>query len=191
MSLKRVAAGLSAAVLAGWAVTASADGEYGRSGPYVGAGGVYAIENIDAPPFWDDIKKVTVENGVDNSWGYNVKAGYRFNQIFALEAEWEQWIDFDYHPGANFDGWMLSASGKAFFSDGPFQPFVLAGAGWMGGKDNVRDVHELGFRFGGGLDFYVARNWALSAEAGYVLGTGDLSDYDSIPFSLGVLYRFF
>ncbi|MBI5504358.1 MAG: outer membrane beta-barrel protein, partial [Deltaproteobacteria bacterium] len=87
MSLQRVAAVISAVVLAGWAVTASAGGEYGRSGPYVGAGGVYAIENIDAP---------AGISSVDDSWGYNIKGGYRFNQIFALEAKWEQWLGFDY-----------------------------------------------------------------------------------------------
>lgn len=187
MSLQRVAAVISAVVLAGWAVTASAGGEYGRSGPYVGAGGVYAIENIDAP---------AGISSVDDSWGYNIKGGYRFNQIFALEAKWEQWLGFDYSPAFDFDGWLVSASGKAFFSDGPIQPFVLAGLGMMGGQDSSpnpgkRDVHELGVRFGAGMDFYASRNWAVSAEAGYVLGTGDLSGYDLIPISLGVMYRFY
>lgn len=190
MSLQRVAAGILAAVVAGSAMTASAAGEYGRSGPYVGAGAVYAIESIDPPS--------PVIKNVDNSWGYNVKGGYRFNQFFALEAGWEQWLEFDYSPGGNglgdFDGWMFSASGKGFFSDGPIQPYLLAGLGWMGGNDSSpvgTDVHELALRFGGGIDLYASRNWAVSAEAAYVMGTGDLKDYDVIPVGLGVLYRFY
>ncbi len=187
MSYQRFAAVLSAAVLAGLAVTASAAGDYGRSGPYVAGGGVYVFENINEPDYL---------GSADNSWGYNLKGGYRFNQIFALEAEWEQWLSFDYSPAGHFDAWMFGVSGKAFFSDGPIQPYVLAGVGWMGGKDTARtprqiDTTDLGLRFGGGIDFYASRNWAITAEAGYVLGTAGLSDYDLIPVSLGVVYRFY
>ena len=201
MSLQRFAAGLSAVILAGWAVTASAAGEYGRSGPYLAAGGVYAFENIDkpgAPLFVDD---------VDNSWGYNVRGGYRFNKYFALEAEWEQWIGFDYTPAlavslpdnAGFEGWLLSANAKFFLSDGPFQPYLLAGAGWMGGQDKARldgsgnslDDTDMGVRFGAGLDFYFSRNWGMNAEVGYAMGVDTLNDYQLIPISFGVFYRFY
>lgn len=201
MSLQRIAAGLSAAVLAGWAVTASADGEYGRSGPYVGAGAVYAFENIEEPgaPFFVD--------DVDNSWGYNLKGGYRFNKYFALEAQWEHWVGFEYSPAlavdlpddAEFAGWLLSANAKAFFSDGPFQPYVLVGLGWMGGEDDARidssgdslDDTDFGVRFGAGMDFYLSRNWGINAEAGYAMGVDTLNDYQLIPISVGVFYRFY
>lgn len=186
MSLQRFAAGLSAAVLAGWAVTASAAdaGDYGRTGPYVGASGIYAIENFSG------LGKNGITN-VDDSWGYNIKGGYRFNQIFALEARWEQWTKSDYDPTGHFDGWMAGVSGKAFFSDGPIQPYVLGGLGWMSVSDPFKDDTGLGVRFAGGLDFYATRNIVINLEAGYVIPTGGISDYGLAPIGLGIAYRFF
>lgn len=182
MSFKRFAAVCTAAVLAGWAATAvAADQEYGRSGPYLGAGGTYGFENFDGVP------------GAGGGWGYNLKGGYRFNQFFAIEAEFEQLLGMESNLG-DIDSWVLTAAGKAFALDGPIQPFALAGIGWAGvdqsGAGGVDD-DGLGFRFGAGVDFYATRNIAITAEVGYILGTGDVGDFNLVPVSLGVLYRFY
>lgn len=186
MSWTRFAATVSAALLAGWATCASAtDDQYGRSGPYLGAGGLYAFENFSG---------AEGSPSPDGAWGYELKGGYRFNEYFALEAAWEQYIGFDDSTG-DTDIWMAGVNAKFFPLYGMIQPFVLAGAGWAGVDDNraatTRDTNGLGFRFGGGLDLYLTRNWALTAEVGYILQISGRSDYGVIPLSFGVLYRFY
>ena len=197
MSWTRVAATVSAAVLAGWAVCASAaDDEYGRSGPYFGVGATYAFENFSGD---------ANDRSVDDSWGYNIRGGYRFNEYFALEIDWDHFVGFDGDGFEGFGGdadiWMIGASGKLYPFSGIIQPYLSAGAGWCGIDDSrALDANHMdgydntGFaaRFAAGLDVYVGRNWALFAEAGYFLPTGGrVGEYDAIPISFGVFYRFF
>ncbi|HYC57473.1 MAG TPA: porin family protein [Candidatus Binatia bacterium] len=183
--MKRFAAGLTALFVAGWASTASAQEEQGRSGPYIGAGGTYAIESIDSNALGD----------YDNSWGYDIKAGYRFNPYFALEAEWQHFVGFD-GPGEP-DLWMIGVNGKGFILPGPVQPYVLVGIGYTGSDtpqptppDN-KSTEAWGARFGGGVDFYLSRNFVIYAEAGYVLPFGELDHLGAIPITLGIQWRFF
>jgi opacity protein-like surface antigen len=182
MSWTRFTVTLSAALLAGWTSCAHAtDDEFGRSGPYLRGGGVYAFENFSG-----------AAASPSGSWGYELAGGYRFNEYFALEVEWEQLLGFDDAAG-DADFWMLGASGKFFPFHGIIQPFLLAGAGWASIDDNAapRDSTGIGFRFGAGFDIYISRNWAFNVEAGYLLPIGSLGDYHSIPLSLGVTYRFY
>lgn len=180
MSWTRFAATVSAAVLAGWATTASADEEYGRSGPYVALGATYAFEEFSG-----------AANGADGTWGYHVAGGFRFNEYFALEVTGEQYIKFD-APGGNVDIGMGAVSGKLYPFSGIVQPYLAAGGGWAW-IDDDRGAKSNGFaaRFAGGVDFYVARNWVLFAEVGYFLPTTSGGDYDVVPLSFGVQYRFF
>lgn len=183
MSFKRFAAMWCALAVLGSGSVASAAGEFGRSGPYLGAGGLYAIENFDeSAPITD----------VENSWGYNLRGGYRFNEFFALELNWDHMLAFDIDPGTgDADFWVISASGKGYLTDGPIQPFLGAGLGYGSASAGTADETALAVRAAGGIDFYFSRNWAVTAEAGYIVGTGSLSDFDAVPLSVGVLYRFY
>lgn len=186
MSWKRLAATLSAAVLAGWASSASAtDTEYGRSGPFVGGGGTYAWEN-----FSGDASATTP----DDSWGYYGRGGYRFNEYFALQLDWDHYVGFDDSAG-DTSIWMIGVSAKLYPFHGIVQPYVSAGGGYSGIDDEraASNRNDEGFaaRFAFGIDFYITRNWALSTEAGYYLPTGGRDDYGAIPLSFGVLYRFY
>lgn len=183
MSWTRFAAHVSAVLLAGWASCAqAADQDYGRSGPYVGGSGVYAFENFsgDAAP------------SPTGSWGYSLNAGYRFNEYFALEADWDHLLGFDDSTG-DASMWLIGINAKVFPFHGIIQPFLLAGAGFAGVDDKSADQNSTGagLRFGGGLEIYLARNWAITTEVDYMLMTGSLSDYGAIPVSLGVEYRFY
>jgi hypothetical protein len=186
MSWTRFAATVSAAVLAGWAVSASAlDDEYGRSGPYIGAGGLYAFENFSG---------AAESPTPDGSGGYNLKGGYRFNEYFALEIDWDHMISFAQSTG-DTEIWDIGANAKFFPLHGIVQPFVSVGGAWSSVDDpraaSARDSTGFAARFGLGLDVYVHRNWALSLESDYLLQTGGRADYDAIPISLGVTYRFY
>lgn len=183
MSWTRLAATVSAALLAGWATCASAaDDEYGRSGPYLGASGVYAFEDFSG----------NAAPSPTGSWGYSLNGGYRFNEYFALELDWDHLLGFDDSTG-DADMWLIGLNAKVFPFHGIIQPFVLAGAGFAGVNDNSapEDSENAGFRFGGGLEVYLARNWAITAQVDYILLIGSLSDYAAIPVSLGVEYRFY
>lgn len=183
MSWTRIAATVSAALLAGWTSCAqAADHDYGRSGPYVGASGVYAFENFSG----------NAAPSPTGSWGYSLNAGYRFNEYFAMEVDWDHLLGFDDSTG-DASMWLIGVNGKLFPFHGIIQPFLLAGAGFAGVNDNSapKDSTAAGFRFGGGLEIYVARNWAITAEVDYILLTGGLNDYGAVPVSLGFEYRFY
>lgn len=184
MSWKRLATTVSAAVLAGWAATASADEEFGRSGPYIGAGAVYAFETFSG----------NVDDGSqDGSWGYHLTAGYRFNEYFALEAFGEQFVEYEAASG-EIGIWGVGLNGKFYPFSGRVQPYLAVGSAWSGVDDDRpaqdRDSTGIAFRFSGGLDVYLSRNWALFADVGYFLGTSGRADYGTVPLSFGVLYRF-
>lgn len=183
MPWKKIAVTLSAALLAGWATCASAaDDEYGRSGPYLSAGGVYAFDDFSG----------NAAPSPSGSWGYNLAGGYRFNEYFALEVDWEQLLGFEDSTG-DADTWLLGVNAKVYPFHGIIQPFVVAGVGWASVDDNSapEDDTGAGFRFGGGFDVYISRNWAINVETGYLLPIGSLNDYGAVPLSLGVTYRFY
>lgn len=189
MSWSKVAAVLAAVVVLAAPVSGFAsdgDSEFGRSGPYVSGSAMYGFENFSGK---------AADPTPDNSWGYNLRGGYRFNEYFALEALWEQYVDFK-NGGDNgsTDQWIGALNAKVYPFDGLVQPYVAAGLGWWQVNDDRPangDDSGLGVRFGLGLDFYLSRNWALTTEVGYLLPTGGGSDYQVIPLSLGVIYRFY
>lgn len=183
MSWTRFATTVSAALLAGWATCAvAADDEYGRSGPYLSASALYSFAEFDG----------NNTSEADGSWGYSLAGGYRFNEYFALEVDWEQMPAYD-DGGGNADTWIIGVNGKLYPFHGIIQPFAVLGAGYTGVDDHAanKDSTNAGFRFGGGVDFYITRNWAITAEADYLMPVGGLSDYGQVPVSLGVTYRFY
>lgn len=180
MAWTRWTAVAAVAVLTAWAVPAAADEEYGRSGPYVGLGATYAFEE-----FSSDAKSA------DNTWGYHFAAGYRFNEYFALEVGNEQYVNFDVR-GGDVDIIAPNLSAKLFPLHGMVQPYLAAGAGWTWiDDDRGRSTNVFFARFAGGVDLYLSRNWVLFGEVGYFLPTGDGADYDAVPLTFGVMYRFF
>ena len=191
MSRKRFAATLLTAALTGLATTSSAvDTEFGRSGPYLGGGGVYAFENFDINSY-----------SPDDSWGYEVKGGYRFNEWFALEADWNHLLGFDDSQG-DTEQFLASVNGKFFPFHGFIQPYALFGVGYSSISDDhvpnvcgsahngpCDDETGVGFLFAAGLDVYVHRNFGFYGQAGYLLPNN--SDYGAIPVNFGIFYRFF
>jgi len=184
MSWTRLAATVSAAILVGWAATASAaDEEHGRSGPYVGIGATYAFEQFSGSA-----------KDVDDSWGYHAAGGFRFNEYFALELTGEGYVDFKINDqdADQADVFAAMVSGKVYPFHGIVQPYAAVGAGWAWvDDDRGLSTNDFAVRFAGGIDFYVARNWGLFVEAGYFLPVGGAEDYAAVPISFGVLYRFF
>jgi opacity protein-like surface antigen len=180
--------------------------DVGRPGPYLQAGGVYAFENFGG------FERFAVGPGNtdiahDNSWGYQVRGGYRVHPMVAVETEWEHYLDFESDPdrgspgdfaGLDLEAWMLSANGKFYPLDGRIQPYALFGMGWQHAEFERGDNWELNddafaLRFGVGVDVYFTEMIGMAAEGGYVLPvTGELADedVDIIPLSVSVFVRF-
>lgn len=152
---------------------------------YLGAGALFSIENFECQ--------------ADDAWGYNLRAGRRINSLVAVEAEWEHpasdfgnisRVDGWGNLGSDVEAWNLTANAKVYPVKGRVQPYALVGVGY--GEANLPHDQNTGFisRFGLGLDFMATENFGVDAEVGYVLGTGDLANFDQIPISVGIFYNF-
>ena len=171
--------------------------DYVRDGWYAGARGVYAMEAFD------------IDASVDDDFGFNLFAGYRMFQGFASDFEFE-YVDAlsarGDPSGPNFDvrtfdlawNFRVYPLAWAFEPSSVFQrvqPYLSAGPSiqWvqlqrLPGGD--RDEGNFAGRLGGGLDFYLTENVALSADAIYTIGTGDVSDFPYLSIGWGLSYRF-
>jgi hypothetical protein len=188
MSWTRFASLIPAVALVAVATTSHAlDRDYGRSGPYLNAGGTYAFE---------DFSGNASDANPDDSWGYFLRGGYRFNEYFALELNIDHFIGFDEGGGGgDTEIFLVGANGKFYPFHGIFQPYVLVGGGWTKVDPSASTGEDEGdgaaIRFAGGVEVYVTRNWAFTADAGYYLPVGGISNFGAVPVTFGVMYRFY
>ena len=171
--------------------------DYVREGWYVGARGVYAVEDFD------------VDASVDDDFGFGLFAGYRMFRGLASDFEFE-YVDAlaarGDPAGPNYDirtfdfAWNFRVYPLAWtFEPGSVfqrvQPYLSAGPSiqWvqlqrLPGGD--RDEGNFAGRLGGGIDFYLTDSVALSGSAIYTIGTGDVNDYRYLSIGWGLTYRF-
>jgi opacity protein-like surface antigen len=165
-------------------------------------------------------------------FGATGRGGYRCHPIVSAELQFERLSNFDggitettvnLWPSAandvprNFDieleSLVLTTNVKGHLLTGRYQPFVLAGVGFMRMESKAKDITsgdalevpdpdrkraadaseiwvEVAMRFGGGLDFYLTENVVVSAEASYLMPTGKLDDLDYYSIGVGLQYRF-
>jgi len=164
--------GLAAAGVAG----AESDEEYDRRGPYLGAGGFFALE-------------ATGDSDGSDAGGASVVAGIRLAPSVGAELEgtWVSEVADDDLGALGFNLKLYPFDGLgASILDGRIQPYLFgsAGAAWAGS--------DAGGRFGAGVgsEFYVSESVALNALASYVGHGGEPSDAQYGRFLLGMLYRF-
>lgn len=191
------------------AVGFAGDGDdFTRAGWYLGAGGTWA------PHWWKAPEKALDSPAVKthNSFGFNVRGGYRVKRWLAAELEYEWLEGFDNEVAGTtvFDlsTHVITANAKFLCPAlNRFQPYVLFGAGvaifeiddqylWGAGLENT----STGFaaRATAGLDVYITKNWLLNIEAGAVIPTNevknstgdDLEELFYVPIQLGFQYRF-
>ncbi len=71
------------------------------------------------------------------------------------------------------------------------EPYAMIGIGILDIDQDLRHGEDdFAFRGAAGVDFYLTPRWALYGEASYLLGTGDVSDFDYATFGGGLLFRF-
>src|SRR6185369_2036317 len=171
------------------------ENDYARVGPYLGVGGNYAIQNFDNHG----------PGNVGNSSGFHVRAGYRVHPNVAIEALYDHFLKFDNdgqarrlgntHTTDHYDGWQATLNVKGYILTGRWQPYVLAGVGYIDiNGHNVVDRsgpgNDLVTRFGLGMDACITEHIAMGPEVAYVLPFGDANNMDLITVALGLRYKF-
>jgi len=160
--------------------------DFARKGLYLGAYGVYAFNA------YRDTGK-----DYDDSFGANVRIGYRGADWYALEAvvEWIHRFEST-DPDVQARTIIGGVNAKFFPLHGRFQPYGLIGVNGydVNSKNETKNKDfegtDWGFRFGVGIDIYATRNWVVAVEGSYVLGAGDLWEADYGSVGMGIQYRF-
>ena len=180
--------------------SAMAQRGYTGPGPYLGIGpaGGFAAFQGDLQDF-------------GNSYGFNARGGYRFNDFLAAEALYEYMDDFGSPVTVNnrtaghvdITTHNFSLLGKVILPTGTFlEPYLVGGVGFLnadGSADvNTRNVRvsgaesdtEFAGRVGGGFDVWITQHIAAYVDTAYVMPTGDLSDLRYFSLGAGVKYSF-
>ncbi|MFN2425651.1 MAG: outer membrane beta-barrel protein [Candidatus Binatia bacterium] len=160
--------------------------DYAALGPYIGVGGLYAVELFD--------DQGSARTG--NSGGFNVHAGYRFHAHAAAELRYEYYHRFDLDPG-HIDAWSTTINLKGYLLTGRFQPYGLIGMGYLSGEGSAGNFagaahpsNGFALRFGGGLDGYITEHISVGPEFAFLLPTGSANDLDMFTVGFNVQYKF-
>ena len=189
------------AVIAG---TARASDEFNRRGPYIGLGAAGGLTNFGG-----------AFSGFGNSYGFNARGGYRFNDYMAIEGLYEYMDDFGNSATSRNQRIKASASiqtsnftlaTKVIFPTlgiTQLQPFLSGGIGFLNangsGKlsvdgservDRTPSTTEFAGRVDGGVDYFLTREVSTFFDVGYVIPTGQLSDMNYLSLSAGLKYNF-
>ena len=181
--------------------------DFTRDGWYVQAQGIYALEN-----FGDTGNYSTGGLDVDNTYGFNVEAGYRVARLFALGAEFEWVYAFGNEDSPTADSGELLRIGTQsvgipfrlyplarLFDPGSvanrFQPFIKLAPTWMWADREIlreEDKGKGGFvgRMGAGVDFYITENFVIATSALYNWPTAAIDSLGYWSFGAGLQYRF-
>jgi hypothetical protein len=157
-----------------------------RPGPILGLGGLYALDNFDG-----------IGLKTEGSGGYNIHVGYRFNKWVSTDLHIERYQEFDAPPG-EVNGWAVGQNVRGYAMSGSIQPFGLLGINYLDmettGSSNLplnpkKTDDGPAMRFGFGLDWYATPKFVITTDISYLLGFGEVGDYDVAVFSAGFFYR--
>jgi opacity protein-like surface antigen len=177
---------LGACVLAMTATAARADeNPFNRPGAFAGLGGTYAVSAFQGP----------LKDFFGDSLGFQARGGYRFDEIFAVEALYEYVDDFGVKRGSG-GIWTnnFAVGGKLILPLDRFQPYLSGGIGFLNAEANNGGDGQWAFagRFSGGTDLAITEHVALFLDAGYVIpaGGGAISEIQYFSFGWGGKYLF-
>ncbi|MBI1850190.1 MAG: porin family protein [Planctomycetes bacterium] len=192
---------LSALALTGCMSTQPATDDQGclRTGPYVGVGAIYAIENFHLS---DAEAASGTSISAEDSPGIDLRTGYRFDRHAAIEAVVQDYFGGHFSSdGVDFgkyDGESLTLNLKVYPTElERLQPYFLVGGGVL--HANFADTVGLGVsdsqtsflgRIGLGADAYLSPNVVLDVEGAYSIPSGDLQDFRYTAITLGLQFRF-
>lgn len=178
---------------------------------YFGLGPLYGVENFRLRHQNANLPAPTggLDANVDQSYGAEARAGYRFHPHLAVELQGQYNGDFDVHTDAASPVGSVelgsvrlissTANLKAYMvSDGPVQPYALGGVGilWADTDDRVAGSNlphgdvEFAGRGGLGVDFYLSPMVAFYVEGTYLAPTGSLARFGNAAIAAGAQWHF-
>jgi opacity protein-like surface antigen len=153
--------------------------DYWRSGPYLHAGFVQAWGHFDDP---------VTPRGL----GMNVALGGRFTRYIAAELDYEGVYSWSI-KGVDTSTYAVMANVKGYLPLGgigpikSIQPFAIGGVGFLLEQKGKTFVSRVGYRLGGGADFFLSESLYLSLAYRYT-GNFDTFGYSNILYGIG--YKF-
>ena len=162
------------------------------------------------------------EFAIDNGYTAGLGLGYQLNPSWSVELYWEyrsHAAETTLGNGERFDDGNYASNifylngNYHWATDGPWQPYVGAGIGWVEEIDidlersgeperSFSDSGYVGFQFYTGVNYALSPKWSLQGEIRYSVfddidldeesGSGTIEglDYDPFTAQLGVVYRF-
>ncbi len=190
------------------------DDDFERTGWYGQFAGAYVLEFIDEGKETDNLQEAHPSNPIQfeldsrHSGGFRAALGRRCHERFAVEVEVE-WIapyegSVDLRTGGKLQDIKIApvtgtVNVKGFLLTGRIQPYLLAGMGVMSISNESKNTNDdlsgtkrtgqLAVRGGGGVDFYLNRNWVLNLGVDYLYSATNLEYLDFLTVSTGVQYR--
>ncbi len=185
----------------GFAEENAVQDSYDRKGWAIGLGGVYGIE----------VFRNTRGDDYGNAPGFHFRFGYRLMPQLAIEGMVERIDSFkskedrvtsshgffrsEVNGRLKIETWTTTAQAKVFPFTGRFQPYGLAGFGFMyaegSGKNVSKDREaDVAYRLGGGIDAYLTEKWVFYLEGTYVVPRGDVNDLNYVSLGAGFQLRF-
>ena len=158
------------------------DLSFSREGAYLGVGGTFAMENFDGIP-----------GNQDDSATVIFRAGYRGYSWLSVDLLGEVLVPFedDSVQDNDVDGYAVTVNARVIAPLGRVEPWVMFGIGFLDIDEDRRNRQDdFAVRPAAGFDLYITPHWAIYGEAAYMIGTGDVSDYDFATFGGGIQYRF-
>jgi len=178
---------------------------------YVAGGPIYSVQNFNFSDVEDMLLPLQADITADDSFGVDLRGGYRAHDHFAAEAMFQYFfggnidVDITGVPSqklGDYSAWALFLNGKGYFMkpDEKWQPYAGGGIGVMTvnfdpdvSGVSSEDETDLAFRIMAGTDFQLTPQIYLFGEISYIFPTGDLNEdvsWNSIPIVLGVQGRF-
>ncbi len=169
--------------------------DYSRPGFYLGVGGSYQLYVLEK-----EIEEVTNSKvNVDDSFGLNARAGYRFLSWRAAEVEYEWVPGFDVKildkKALELKSSLITGNIRFILPTGRFQPYFKVGAGGYfasleGSLGQGLKADQDGFagRAGLGLDIYFTEHVAAYLGVDGVFTTQDISNVSSLKTVSGLYY---
>ena len=185
-----------------------------ESGPYFGIGGTFAKQDFDTGDLDRELSGTGLSADFDDTWGLNVRAGYKFNRYIAAE------LALDYLPGFTWNfatsvrgtplsgevtvdvtAWTLALKLTPFDSQ-KVKPYIVVGGGIMNASldasasipgasaSSSDDETDLCGKVGLGVDYFVTDQVSIGLEGAYFAGFNDLDNIRFYTVTAGVAYHF-
>ena len=183
-------------------------------GPYIGIGGTFAKQDFDTGDLDRELAGTGLSADFDDTWGLNVKAGYKFNRYVAAELALDYLPNFKWSVATRVGGtplsgeltvdvmaWTISAKISPFDSQ-KIKPYFVVGGGIMHASADATvsipgasasssdDETDLCGKIGLGVDFFVTDQVSLGLEGAYFAGFNDLDNIRFYTVTAGVAYHF-